>query len=150
MSSLNKVLLIGRVGRDPEQKTWPSGDVHCDLSIATTETWKDKQSGEKKERTEWHRLTFNGRLAEVVCQYVKKGSLIYVEGSIKTRKYTDKDGAEKQAFEIACREMTMLGSKSDGDSSGRDSNTSSPSRAPAASRPAAGKPSFDDDGDVPF
>lgn len=115
MASVNKVILIGHLGRDPEGKYLPSGEMVANFSMATTESWKDK-SGEKKEETEWHRVSFFGKTAEVICEYVKKGSQIYVEGRIQTRKWTDKDGVEKYSTEIRGDRMQMLGSKASGDS----------------------------------
>lgn len=116
MSSLNKVTLIGNVGRDPEIRTTQDGMKVCNLSIATSEHWKDKSSGERKEKTEWHRVTiFNDRLVGVVEQYVKKGAKLYLEGSLQTRKWTDKDGAEKYSTEIVLQkfrgEIVMLDGK---------------------------------------
>ena len=172
MASVNKVIIVGNLGRDPEMRTFPSGDRVANVTIATTDKWKDKQSGEMKEATEWHRVVFNGRLAEIAGEYLRKGSQVYVEGSLRTRKWTDKDGIEKFTTEIRADQMQMLGSRqgmggggggggapSDGDDGGYDSAprrpASAPSRAPApaAQRPAAGKPSsgFDDmDDDIPF
>lgn len=111
MASVNKVILVGNLGRDPETRTFPSGDQVCNVTLATTDRWKDKQSGEMREATEWHRLVFNGRLAEIAAQYLRKGSQIYVEGAIRTRKYTDKDGVEKYATDIRVDQMQMLGSR---------------------------------------
>ena len=106
--SLNKVILIGRLGRDPEVRYMPNGEAVCNFSIATSETWKD-QHGQKQERTEWHAITLYRRLAEVAGQYLKKGSLVYIEGRIQSRKYTDKNGVERTAYEIIGNEMKMLG-----------------------------------------
>ena len=114
MASVNKVILVGNLGRDPEVRYLPSGDAVVNISIATTDKWKDKQTGEAKETTEWHKVNFFGKLAEIVGQYLKKGSTIYIEGSIHTRKYTDKDGAEKYSTEIKGTSMQMLGGKSEG------------------------------------
>jgi single-strand DNA-binding protein len=111
MASVNKVIIIGNLGRDPETRYMPSGDAMTTIAVATTETWKDKQTGEKKESTEWHRVTFFGKLAEIAGQYLKKGSQVYIEGSLRTRKFTDKDGVEKYATEIRADEMKMLGSR---------------------------------------
>jgi len=111
MASVNKVILVGNLGRDPETRTFPSGDQVCNVTLATTDKWKDKQSGEMREATEWHRLVFNGRLAEIAAQYLRKGSQIYVEGQIRTRKYQDKDGVEKYATDIRVDQMQMLGSR---------------------------------------
>ncbi len=149
MASVNKVILIGNLGRDPEVRTFPSGDRVANVTLATTETWKDKQTGERRELTEWHRITFRGGLVGVVEQYLRKGSQIYVEGSIRTRKYTDASGVEKYATDINANEMTMLGSRqgmggpqgggnNDGgyDDGGYD-NSPPPARRPAAAAPAA-------------
>lgn len=111
--SLNKVMLIGRLGRDPETRYMPSGEAVCNFSLATDETWNDKKSGNKVTRTEWHNISMYGRLAEISGQYLKKGSLVYIEGRIQSRKYTDKTGAERTAYDIVGNEMKMLGSKSD-------------------------------------
>jgi single-strand DNA-binding protein len=115
MSSVNKVLLIGRIGRDPESRTFASGDMVVNVSIATSERWKDRQTGEQKEATEWTRLNFNGKLAEIANQYLRKGSLVYVEGSLKTRKWTDQSGVEKYSTEVRVDQMRMLGGKEGGD-----------------------------------
>lgn len=117
MSSINKVMIIGNLGRDPEIRSFPDGGAVCNIAVATTETWKDKQTGEKKEATEWHRVSFNGRLAEIAAEYLRKGSSVYVEGSLRTRKYTDKDGVEKYSTEIRADQMRMLGGKPEGDTS---------------------------------
>ena len=114
MASVNKVILVGNLGRDPEIKFFPSGDQVANVTIATTDKWKDKQSGEMKEHTEWHRLVFNSRLAEIAGQYLRKGSQIYVEGSIRTRKWTDQNGQERYSTEIRVDQMQMLGGKGEG------------------------------------
>lgn len=118
MASVNKVILIGNVGRDPETRYSPNGGAICNLSIATTRNWKDKGSGEKREETEWHRVVFYDRLAEIVGEYVKKGRPIYVEGRLKTRKWQDKDGVEKYTTEIIAEEMQLLGSREGGGAGG--------------------------------
>lgn len=110
MASLNKALIIGNLGRDPETRYMPNGECVSNITVATTESWKDKATGEKKEQTEWHRIVFYRKLAEVVGQYLKKGSQIYVEGRIQTRKWTDKDGIERYSTEIVGESMQMLGS----------------------------------------
>jgi len=110
MSSVNKVILIGRLGKDPETRYLPNGDAVTSITIATTEKWKDK-TGEMKEETEWHQVSLFTRLAEIAAKYLTKGSLVYIEGSIKTRKYTDKAGVEKYATGIKANSMNMLGSK---------------------------------------
>lgn len=158
MASVNKVILVGNLGRDPEVRYLPSGDPVANVTIATSSRYKNK-SGEMVEETEWHRVTFFGRLAEIVSQYLKKGRSVYVEGRIKTRKYTDKDGQEKYATDIIASEMQMLGSRegmgepNDGDDDGaaRGARSQTPARqqqAGAASKAGSG---FDDmDDDIPF
>lgn len=108
---LNKVMIIGNLGSDPETKAMPSGTQVANISVATSESWTDKQSGEKQERTEWHRIAFFGRLAEIAAQYLRKGSKVYVEGSIRTRKWTDKDGKDRYSTEIIAQELQMLDGK---------------------------------------
>jgi single-strand DNA-binding protein len=150
MSSVNKVIIVGNLGRDPEMRTFPSGDQLASVSIATTDKWKDKQTGEMKEATEWHRVIFNGRLAEVVGQYLRKGTQVYVEGSLRTRKWSDKDGQERYATEIRADQMQMLGSRPDG---GGDQRQGGYQRQPAARAPAPARSAsgFDDmDDDIPF
>jgi single-strand DNA-binding protein len=155
MASVNKVILIGNLGKDPEVRYTASGEAMCNFSLATTESWKDKSSGEKKELTEWHRISFFGKLAEIAGQYLKKGSQVYVEGSLRTRKWTDKEGQERYTTEIRGDQMTMLGSRQGmgapaggGGGGGYDSEPTDYSPAPAKSKP---KPSFDDLGDdIPF
>ena len=111
MASVNKVIIVGNLGRDPEMRTFPSGDQVANVTIATTDQWKDKQTGEMKEATEWHRVVFNGRLAEIAGQYLRKGSQVYVEGTLRTRKWTDQNGVEKYSTEIRADQMQMLGSR---------------------------------------
>ena len=111
MASVNKVILVGNLGRDPEMRTFPSGDQIANVRIATTDRWRDKSSGENKEATEWHSVVFNGRLAEIVGQYLRKGSQVYVEGSLRTRKWTDQSGQERYSTEIRADTMQMLGSR---------------------------------------
>ena len=125
--SVNKVILVGNLGKDPEVRRMQSGDPVVNLSLATSETWRDKSSGERKEKTEWHRVViFNKNLAEVAEKYLRKGSKVYVEGSLQTRKWTDKDGAEKYSTEIVLQnfrgELTMLDSKGEGGGQGRVSS----------------------------
>tara|TARA_S200000501_G_C20623206_1_gene655530 strand:- start:65 stop:532 length:468 start_codon:yes stop_codon:yes gene_type:complete len=112
MASINKVIVVGNLGRDPETRYMPSGDAMTNIAVATSEKWKDKNSGEQKEATEWHRITFFGKLAEITNQYLKKGSQVYVEGKLKTRKWTDKDGVDKYTTEIIAETMQMLGNRS--------------------------------------
>ncbi len=113
MASVNKVILVGNLGRDPEVRTFPSGDQVANVTIATTDKWRDKNTGENREATEWHRVVFNGRLAEIAGQYLRKGSQVYVEGSIRTRKWMDQQtGQERYATEIRADTMQMLGGRS--------------------------------------
>ena len=118
MSSVNKVIVVGHLGRDPEMRTFPSGDAVANVTIATTDKWRDKQSGEMREATEWHRVVFNNRLAEIAGQYLRKGSLVYVEGSLRTRKWTDQSGVEKFTTEIRADQMQMLGARQGGGDTG--------------------------------
>lgn len=123
MGSINKVILVGNLGRDPEIRSMPNGDRIANLSIATSETWRDKSSGERKEKTEWHRVViFNDNIVKVVENYVKKGSTVYIEGALQTRKWTDQQGVEKYSTEIVVSrfkgELTILGGRSEGGSSG--------------------------------
>ena len=110
MASINKVMLIGNLGKDPEIRYMPSGDAIANLTLATTENWKDK-AGEKQEKTEWHRVSMFGRLAEIAGEYLKKGSSVYIEGKLQTRKWQDKDGIEKYSTEVVAETMQMLGSR---------------------------------------
>ena len=114
MASVNKVIIVGNLGADPEIRFAPSGDAICNIRVATSEAWKDRQTGERKEATEWHRINFYGKLAEIAGQYLRKGSQVYIEGSLRTRKWTDKDGQEKYSTEIRADEMKMLGGKPEG------------------------------------
>ncbi|MFT4268867.1 MAG: single-stranded DNA-binding protein, partial [Xenophilus sp.] len=111
MASVNKVILVGNLGRDPETRSFPSGGQVCNVRIATTDRWKDRQTGEPKEVTEWHNVVFNDRLAEIAGQYLRKGSQVYIEGSLRTRKWTDKDGNERYTTEVRADTMQMLGSR---------------------------------------
>ncbi|MDU4301377.1 MAG: single-stranded DNA-binding protein [Eikenella corrodens] len=142
--SLNKVILIGRLGRDPECRYLPNGDAVCNFSLATTESWKD-QSGQKKERTEWHAITLYRKLAEIAAKYLQKGSLVYLEGRIQSRKYTGKDGIERTAYEIVCSEMKMLGGKAEG-----GEGQHNPPPPPQARQQSAAPVPQDDIDDVPF
>jgi single-strand DNA-binding protein len=128
MASVNKVILVGNLGADPETRYLPSGDAVANIRLATTDRFKDKTSGEMKELTEWHRVSFFGRLAEIVNEYLKKGSSVYIEGRIRTRKYTDQAGVEKYATEIVAEQMQMLGGRSGAGGGGGDEGYS---RAPA-------------------
>lgn len=120
MASVNKVILVGNLGRDPEMRTFPSGDQVANVTIATTDRWRDKNTGENKEATEWHRVVFNGRLAEIVGQYLRKGSQVYVEGSLRTRKWTDQQGIERYSTEIRADSMQMLGGRQGGGMGGQN------------------------------
>ena len=172
MASINKVILIGNLGRDPEVRYTPNGNAICNISVATTRNWKDKTSGDKVEETEWHRVVFYDRLAEIAGEYLKKGRPVYVEGRLKTRKWQDKDGKDVYTTEVIADNMHLLGGRegmgggdAGGDSSydqgggGRGESRAAPAArsAPPASRPAATKPAaksstgFDDmDDDIPF
>ena len=156
MASVNKVILVGNLGADPETRYLPNGDAVANVRLATTESWKDKASGEKREITEWHRVVFYRKLAEIVAQYLKKGSAVYVEGRIRTRKWQDKEGQERYTTEIEANEMQMLGGRSSaGAASGGEAEYggSMPSKPaqPARTAPAQKVPSFEDmDDDIPF
>ena len=144
MASVNKVIIVGNLGRDPETRYMPSGDAMTSITVATTDTWKDKATGEKKEQTEWHRISFFGKLAEIAGQYLKKGSQVYVEGSIRTRKWTDKEGIERYTTEIRGNNLILLGGRS---GEGRPHE----GRAAHKEAPAAQGSGFDDmDDDIPF
>ena len=144
--SVNKAILIGRLGRDPEVRHMPNGEAVCNFSIATSETWKD-QHGQKQERTEWHNITLYRRMAEVAGQYLKKGSLVYIEGRIQSRKYTDKNGIERTAYEIIGSEMKMLGG---GNDSGQQNAQHTPPAPPSRQTPAAPAQPADDINEIPF
>jgi len=160
MASVNKAIILGNLGKDPEVRYSAAGDAMCNLTIATSEQWKDKATGEKREATEWHRVSFFGKLAEICGQYLKKGSQIYVEGSIRTRKWTDKEGVERYSTEIRGDEMKMLGSRPEGGQQrpsgppdGASDYAPAPQRNSQGAPPNSGrpKPSFDDLGDdIPF
>lgn len=150
MASVNKVLIVGNLGRDPEMRTFPNGDKVANVTIATTDKWKDKASGEAREATEWHRVSFNGRLAEIVEQYLRKGSQVYVEGSLRTRKWTDQAGVEKYSTDIRADNMQMLGGRPEGGDAPRQA-APAPRQAPQQRAPAPQGSGFDDMGDdVPF
>ena len=160
MASVNKVILIGNLGKDPEIRYAPSGSAICNITLATSRVSKDKTSGERQEQTEWHRVVMFDRLAEIAGEYLKKGKSVYIEGRLQTRKWTDKEGVEKYSTEIIAQEMTMLGGRDSGGggSGGDDPGMGAPRSAPAAApRPAPSKPAaksatgFDDmDDDIPF
>jgi len=173
MASVNKVILIGNLGRDPETRFAPSGSAICNVRIATTRNWRDKASGEKREETEWHSVVFYDRLAEIAGEYLKKGRPVYVEGRLKTRKWQDKEGHDRYTTEIIADAMQLLGSRDGGGAPMGDDGGYAREREPATARvpggagagagvgagasgaaaPAAGKPAhdFDDmDDDIPF
>lgn len=162
---VNKVILIGNCGGDPETRYMPSGGAVTNLTIATSETWKDKQTGQPQERTEWHRVVFFNRLAEIAGEYLRKGSKVYVEGGLRTRKWQDQGGQDRYTTEIVASEMQMLDSRGGGQSGGGGGDNyddaappraqrSAPKAAPAQNQPQsqpAPAPSFDDfDDDIPF
>ena len=152
MASVNKVIIVGNLGRDPETRYLPSGEAVTNISVATTDAWKDKATGEKKEATEWHRVAFFGRLAEIAGEYLKKGSQVYVEGQLRTRKWQDKEGKDRYTTEIRADTMQMLGSRSGaGEPRGEPRGEAGAPKADA--KPAAKKPAgkFDDmEDDIPF
>lgn len=143
---VNKVIIVGNCGKDPETRYMPSGGAVTSISVATSESWTDKQSGQKQERTEWHNITFFGRLAEIAGEYLRKGSQVYIEGSLRTEKYQAKDGSDRYSTKIIAKEMQMLGSRSGGgdfsQAPQQQSNQSAPEPAMAADD------GFDDD--IPF
>jgi single-strand DNA-binding protein len=171
MASVNKVIIVGNLGRDPEIRYMPSGDAIANIAVATSYKSKDRNSGEQKELTEWHRISFFGRMAEIVGQYLKKGSSVYVEGRLQTRKYTDKDGVERYSTDIVAENMQMLGGRQgmggenydggNGGSYGGDAGYDAPPSRPAPQRQAPPAPAarpqpkpaanFSDmDDDIPF
>ena len=149
MASINKVILIGNLGKDPEIRYMPNGDAVTNITLATTETWKDK-AGEKQEKTEWHRITFYRKLAEIAGEYLKKGRSVYVEGRLETRKWTDKAGTDRYTTEIIANDMKMLGSKPGGSSfevENKNAKTPPPKDSSASNRNSG----FGDmDDDIPF
>ncbi len=154
MASVNKVILVGNLGKDPETRYMPNGDQVTNITVATSETWKDKNSGEQKESTEWHRVVFFRRLAEIAGQYLKKGSQVYIEGKLKTRKWQGQDGQDRYTTEIHADEMKMLGKREGmGGDGPRDSGGSRGGQEPRkpAAQPAAAGGNFNDfDDDIPF
>ena len=144
---INKVILVGNLGADPETKYGPSGDAITNLRIATSESWTDKNTGQKQERTEWHRVVVFKKLAEIAAEYLRKGSQVYIEGSLRTRKWQDKEGRDQYTTEIVANDMTMLGGKGGGDAPAPERRQE---RKPPETAPAAG--GFDDnlDDDIPF
>ena len=153
MASINKVIIVGNLGRDPENRYMPSGEQVTSIAVATTDRWRDKATGDMKEQTEWHRISFFGKLAEIAGQYLKKGSQVYVEGRIRTRKYTDRDGIERYTTEIIGDTIQMLGSKQGGSSqpagTKQTAQRNSYSEAKQTGRRPA-QPANDPDDDIPF
>ena len=144
---VNKAIILGSLGQDPDIRYTAGGAAVANISIATNEQWKDKESGEMQERTEWHRVVFFGRLAEIVGEYLRKGSQVYVEGRIQTRKWQDKEGKDRYTTEIVANEMQMLGSKSGGTTASFDQSPQPQQSAPATS---GGSSNDDFDDDIPF
>ncbi len=157
---INKVTIVGNLGQDPEVKYMPSGGAVCNITVATSESWNDKSTGEKQERTEWHRIVFYRKLAEIAGEYLRKGSQVYVEGKLQTRKWQDQGGADRYTTEIVANEMQMLGGRgsassgaSSSGSTGVDSSNNQTSAAPASSNtsaPAGAGMADDFDDDIPF
>lgn len=147
MKGVNKVILIGRIGKDPEARYTTSGDCVVTLSLATSEHWKDKQTGERKEATEWHRCTAFGKPAEIIGEYVKKGSLLYIEGQLKTRKWQDQSGQDRYSTEISIREFQFLDSRPEA-AGGAGASRPSANAAGASAQPASTNSDYDDD--IPF
>jgi single-strand DNA-binding protein len=141
---VNKVILVGNLGNDPETRAMPSGSTVTNLSVATNESWKDKQTGEQKDRTEWHKVAMFGRLAEIAAEYLRKGSQVYIEGKLRTRKWQDKQGNDRWTTEVIADEMQMLGGRSGGGAPFTDGD---PGPSPD---PAPGGSSSDFDDDIPF
>ena len=151
---INKVILVGNLGKDPEIRYMSNGGAVANITLATSEAWKDKQSGEQQERTEWHNIVFFNRLAEIVGEFLKKGSQVYVEGALRTRKYTDKNGIERYATEVVANEMQILGSRAGAAAGGAPATANTYSPRDAAPAPASGSAdnnTFDQyDDDIPF
>lgn len=149
MASVNKAIIIGNLGKDPEMRYMPSGDAICNFSLATTDSWKDK-NGEKQEKTEWHRISMFGKLAEIAGEYLKKGSQVYVEGRIQTRKWTNKEGQDQYTTEIVADKMQMLGGRSGGGNSFEvvDKPAASAGSAKQAAKSGGDFDNFEDD--IPF
>ena len=149
MASVNKVIIVGNLGKDPESRFMPDGKAVCNFSVATTDTWKDKATGEKKEATEWHRVSTFGRLAEICGEYLKKGSQVYIEGKLRTRKWQDKEGQDRYTTEIIADAMQMLGSRSGmGAAEPREMRESGGGESRPAKKPAGQFQDMDDD--IPF
>ena len=151
MASVNKVIIIGNLGKDPETRYMPNGDAVTNITVATTDTWKDK-NGEKQEKTEWHRVTFYRKLAEIAGEYLKKGRPVYIEGRLETKKWTDKQGIERYTTDIIASDMKMLGSKPEGGTTREDDHyAEAPQEKREPRKATAGAGAFDDmDDDIPF
>jgi single-strand DNA-binding protein len=147
---VNKAIIVGNLGRDPEVRYSANGNAIANVTIATTESWKDRQSGERQEKTEWHRVVFFSRLAEIAGEYLKKGSQVYIEGRLQTRKWEDRDGNERYTTEIVANEMQMLGGRGGGDSQGGSAPDYSEAGAAPASGSGSGGQDGDFDDDIPF
>jgi single-strand DNA-binding protein len=151
---VNKVILIGNLGNDPDIRYTAGGAAVANISLATAESWRDKESGEQQERTEWHRIVFFGRLAEIVGEYLKKGSQVYVEGRLQTRKWQDKEGQDRYTTEIVANEMQMLGGRSGGSANyepaAQSSHNNEPAKKAAPPSSSAPAPADDFDDDIPF
>lgn len=148
---INKVILVGNLGKDPEVRYAPNGGAVANITIATSESWKDKTSGEKQERTEWHRVVFFGKLAEIAGEYLKKGAQIYIEGRLQTRKWQDKEGKDRYTTEIVANDMQMLGSRGGaGESYSQDAGESSGHERKGMPEPSRSAPAEDFDDDIPF
>lgn len=153
---VNKAIIVGNLGRDPEVRYSANGNAIANVTVATTDSWRDKQSGERQERTEWHRVVFFGRLAEIAGEYLKKGSQVYIEGRLQTRKWEDQSGQERYTTEIVAADMQMLGGRGSADSTdasgdshyGRGPSESASSSGGSGARSTAPEPEFDDD--IPF
>ena len=153
MASINKVIIVGNLGRDPENRYLPSGEQVTSIAIATTDRWRDKATGDLKEQTEWHRISFFGKLAEIAGQYLKKGSQVYVEGRIRTNKYTDRDGVERYQTQIIADTMQMLGSKQDGNTQPAGTKQQAQRNSYAEAKQTGRRnnpPANDPDDDIPF
>lgn len=148
---INKVILVGNIGKDPETRYMPNGKAVTNFSVATSESWTDRTSGDKQERTEWHNVVLFEKLAEIAAEYLRKGSQVYIEGSLRTRKWQDKEGKDRYTTEIVARDMQMLGGRGGAGAGGGDSSgggRAAPERSSSAPPPAAEEGDFDDD--IPF
>ena len=147
---VNKVIIVGNLGQDPEVKYMPSGQAVCNISVATTDSWNDKNTGEKQERTEWHRVVFFRRLAEIVGEYLRKGSQVYIEGRLQTRKWQDQSGADRYTTEIIANEMQMLGGRGGGAGGSFDAPPAEQEFGASAPSPATASTAEEFDDDIPF